>query len=396
MPRAGRDRPEAEADRPATRTRGRARRPRDPWWDNVRWASGTLVVVGHTTESLADLDGLRWLYVASWALRVPVFVMVAGYFSAAGPLTPRDGRRIVESIAVPYLAVGALHSVQMWLYYDEWHAYVVSPAWGLWFLLSLVVWRVALPYLVLLRRPFTLSVLAALLVGYLDDVGYAYSASRTVTFLPFFLLGHRIRTGGPGGPGRMLDARWSRLAAASVLLAVLPVSWLLRHEVRDYWLAMRGPYGYQLPFGTEWAWALRAGVLLVGVVVALSFVRLMPRRRLPVISYLGAGGLYVYLLHPLVVRALHRAMGLEWVGPWYEQLCLVLVAVAVAGLLASPPVRLLARPLIQPRLDWLFEKEARNVDQRQVSVPLTRPSPPPKEAPCSAVGPRSPSPPQPR
>lgn len=77
------------------------------------------------------------------------------------------------------------------------------------------------------------------------------------------------------------------------------------------------------------------------------------------VSYLGSGGLYIYLFHPLLIRAMRRSIGTDWVGPWHEQLALVVMAVLAAALLASKPVRWLTRPLIQPKLAWLFTAEAR-------------------------------------
>ncbi|MGP3968732.1 hypothetical protein [Streptomyces sp. 6N223] len=70
---------------------------------------------------------------------------------------------------------------------------------------------------------------------------------------------------------------------------------------------------------------------------------------MPRVTYLGAGGLYIYLLHPLALRALaHAGYGLDWVGSWPEQAALLCLAVLLTAVLASPHVRRLTRPVIQP------------------------------------------------
>lgn len=339
---------------------------RDPHWDNIRYFSGTLVVVGHSIETLSELNGLRWLYIASWALRVPVFVMIAGYFSSAGPLNFREARRLTESILLPYILIGLLHTLQLKYYYGEWEFFTAEPAWVMWFLLSLLVWRVTLPYLAVLRYPLLMSVGAALAVGYLDKFGSTFSASRTVTFLPFFLLGWKLRQ---GLADELLRARWSRNAALAILAGAFAAGWVFRHDVDTTWLGMREPYGDEIPFGMEWAWAVRAGVLLAGMVVGLSLIRVVPKGRIPVVTYLGAGGLYIYLLHPLALRVVKINEGFDGVRTWPEQLTLITLAVALAAALASPPVRRLARPLVQPRQPWLFD---------QAPVP-TVPSQPPRK-----------------
>lgn len=327
---------------------------RDPHWDNVRFASGTLVLVGHLIENLGHIDGLRWLYMASWPLRVPVFVVVAGYFSSAGPPGRRELRQLTEAVLAPYVLIGLAHTLQIRLLEGEWRFFTSEPAWGLWFLLSLAAWRVLLPYLAVLRRPLTASVAAALAVGYLDGFDGTFSASRTVAFLPFFLLGWRLRQ---GLADRLLHARWSGHAAAGVLVTVAAACWFLRHRVHPGWLAMRTPYRYLEAFDAAWAWGLRGAVIGVGMLAAPAFIRLVPRHHLPAVTYLGAGGLFVYLLHPLVLRVFFHYGGLEWVGPWHEQLAVLAGGCALAAVLASPWVRRLTRPLVQPRLPWLYAPE---------------------------------------
>ncbi|MGP4111624.1 acyltransferase family protein [Streptomyces sp. 4N509B] len=344
-------------DRFAERRDARAarRQSRDPHWDNVRYVAGTLVIFVHLSNSLADHAGLNWLYVATWAMRVPAFVLVAGYFSRADTLTPREARRLIESVAVPYLVIGVLHTLQMGPKPNgEWIIHVLDPAWGMWFLLSLMCWRVALPYLAQLRYPLTASMVLALGAGYVAAFDTTVSLGRTFAFLPFFVLGWQIRE---GLFARAMTARWGRNLALAVVAGAFVAGWFLRN-IDGNWLRMKGPYE-DLVTATTWAWAGRGAVLLLGMAVALSFLRLMPRRRLPFVTYLGVGGMYIYLLHPLVLRPLDRRDAWSWVpDSWLGVAVALLAAVVMSAVLASPPVRWLTRPLIQPRLPWLFRRES--------------------------------------
>jgi fucose 4-O-acetylase-like acetyltransferase len=327
---------------------------RDPWWDNVRYVSGTLVVVGHSIEPLRDFEGPLWLWMVSWALRLPVFVMVCGYFSSAGPLNARETRRIIESIAFPYIFFSALQTLQVKWLSGEWKIYLGLPKWALWFLLSLIVWRVLLPYVTALRFPFTTTVLASLAIGYFSEFGGEFSASRTVAFFPFFVLGWKIKQGLFAG---LFNARWTRKVSLSVLLLSGAVAWIVRHDVRIGWTTMAGPYETQAEvFGTPWAWVFRATLLAWGIVVGLSLINLVPRRRIPVVTYLGAGGMYIYLLHPLILRPLREYGVFDRIDHKAEQVVVVLAAVVLAAILASPPIRSLAKPLVQPNMPWLFSR----------------------------------------
>ncbi|MGP4110123.1 acyltransferase family protein [Streptomyces sp. 4N509B] len=340
-PRDARSRPRCWTGERTRRRVRSGRTAREAHWDTTRYVAGTLVLFVHVAGPLTTLDGVRWLYVATWALRVPAFALLAGYFSDAGPLTPRGLRALMLPIVVPYLAVGLLHTLERRWATGEWRLFLDEPAWAMWFLLSLLCWRLALPYLARLRHPLALAVGAALCAGFLPaDVGGTLQLSRTLCFLPFFLLGWRLREGLLARPMR---AEWSRFAALAVLGTVFVAAWPLRDEVRPAWLQMR------LPYETPSEVLIRVCVLLVGAAVTLSFVRLVPRRRLPFVTYLGAGGMYIYLLHPLALRLLtHAGIDYAWVGPWPEQAALLALAALLAAALASPPVRLLTRPIIQP------------------------------------------------
>ncbi|NLU75822.1 acyltransferase family protein [Streptomyces sp. HNM0575] len=339
----------------------------------MRCLSGVLVLNGHLIEPLGHIEGLRWFYVTSWAMRVPVFVILAGYFSSAGPLGHREVRRLTESVLAPYLLIALLHTAQIRLLYGQWKFFTAEPAWGLWFLLSLFVWRMLLPYLAVLRYPLPTALAAALAVGYLDGFTHTFSASRTVAFLPFFLLGWELRR---GPADQFLHAVWSREAAAGVLAVTAVACWFLRNDIDTGWLAMHAPYGETVSFNPAWAWGLRGTVLLCGMAIALSFIRLVPKRRLPVVTYLGMGGLYIYLLHPLVLRVFFRFGDLRWVGPWREQAAVLALGCALAAALASPWVRRLTRPVVQPRLPWLYAPEP----AAEVPAPGTTAARPPEPA----------------
>ncbi|MDT0441830.1 acyltransferase family protein [Streptomyces johnsoniae] len=325
----------------------RRKRSRDPRWDNLRWLAGTLVVFMHAADTITDRDGLRWLHIATWAMRVPMLALLAGYFSSAEPLTLRRARHLAESIAVPYLAIVGLQSAEVWMMsHREWPNEIPGPAWSLWFLLSLLTWRAALPLLSRLPHPLATSVVAALVSGYIPALGLQFSAARTLGFLPFFLLGWKLRQGALAG---VLSARWSRRAAAAVLGAAFAVSWWLRDRVDLEALKLRGPYGEGGLAEAPWAWTDRGAILACGAAVALSVIRLAPRRRIPFVTALGTGGMFMYLLHPLVIRPVEAAFAVDWVGSGAEQLLLLLLSAALAAALASPPVRLLAAPLVRPR-----------------------------------------------
>jgi fucose 4-O-acetylase-like acetyltransferase len=325
-------------------------RTRDPWWDNARCVAAVLIVILHVGGSMmARHDVLHVFSVGTWPLRVPAFVLLAGVFSSAGPLGSRELRGLIGSLAVPAALFSLLYSTERWALGDGFTLHVAQLPWTLWFLMSLMCWRLLLPLVVQLRHPLPVTVGAALAVGYVEEFGLLFSASRTVVYLPLFYLGWRL---GQGAWRSWFERRWTAWAAVAVLLLSLAAAAQWHRQVRGSWLSMRhsyspGPFG----LGLEWAWTVRLALLVWAVLMVASLLRLLPRGRVPYVSALGAAGFTVYLLHPLVILPLRELGVLRRVdSPWL----LMAFGVLLAAVLGSPPVRRLARPLVRPPVDWLF------------------------------------------
>lgn len=352
---------------------GGADRARNPWWDNTRFLSAMLIVILHTGGSImAREEVLHSFHIASWAFRVPAFVMLAGVFSSAGPLGPRSLRTLLQSIVLPALAFSLLYSLEKYWLGDEFTVHVVQLPWTLWFLMSLFFWRLLLPLVVQLRHPLLVTTGVALAVGYVEEFGMAFSASRTLVYLPLFYLGWRI---GQGFLSTWFTSRWSLFVAVAGILASCVAGWLWHWDIKGNWLSMRHPYSVADPLSLEWAWVIRLLVLASAAALVLCMLRLMPRRRLPLITTLGAGGFTIYLLHPLVILPVRELGWISRVNTPVEIVGLVLCAILLTMVLGSPPVRRLVRPLTRPSTGWLFAPATPGPQQPE-RVPAPAPSVP--------------------
>lgn len=348
--------PPRPADRPA-----RTSPARDPWWDNTRFVSATLIVVLHTIGSIMSRhEPLAAYQVGTWAFRVPAFVVLAGVFSGAGPLGPRQLRNLLRSIVLPALIFSLLFSLESYALGAPFKLHVVQLPWTLWFLMALFFWRLLLPLVVQLRHPLLITTAVSLGVGYIDGFGLTFSASRVLVYLPLFYFGWRL---GQGMLRDWFEARWSLPVAVTGLVASCAVGWWWHEDIQGTWLSMRHAYRADTPLGMEGAWLIRLAVLVSAAVLTLCLLRVMPRRRLPWISTLGSGGFTIYLLHPLVILPL-REKGLIARADTYAELGALLVgAVVLAAVLGSPWVRRLVRPLTRPPVDrFLFAPQPATPD----------------------------------
>ncbi|MFE6335690.1 acyltransferase family protein [Streptomyces sp. NPDC057798] len=358
-------------------------RVRDPWWDNARFVSATLIVVLHTVGSImARHDSLHAFHVAAWAFRVPAFVVLAGVFSSAGPLGPRRLRTLLTSIVLPALIFSVLFSLETKALGGPLDLHVAQLPWTLWFLMSLFCWRLLLPLVVQLRHPLLVTTAVALALGYVEEFGLQFSASRTLVYLPLFYFGWRL---GQGMLRDWFESRWSLPAAVAGVLGSITVAVLWHRDIQGSWLSMRHAYQADTPLGMEGAWLIRLAVLASAAALVLCLLRLMPRRKVPFVSALGAGGFTVYLLHPLVILPAREKGLIARADTPVELVALVLCGVLLTAVLASPFTRRLARPLTQPSVDWLLTPTSPPATT-PASVPAPAPAPIPVQASVSAPG----------
>lgn len=66
---------------------------------------------------------------------------------------------------------------------------LLAPYYTLWFLLSIFYWYVLTQIILKLPHPLVISFIIAILIGYTDKIGPILSLSRSLSFLPFFLIG---------------------------------------------------------------------------------------------------------------------------------------------------------------------------------------------------------------
>lgn len=160
-----------------------------------------LVVLGHTIEAgVHDGEPYKALYTAIYSFHMPMFVMISGFvFSVDGSFEKL--KRGVINLAEALVVFQFIHIVIDLVFgtnptLDD----LVKPKWTLWYLFSLIVWRVT-TFVVLRKTPrsrenFSIilfsSFLLALLAGFIP-IDSKFVFQRTFTFFPCFIIGVILR-----------------------------------------------------------------------------------------------------------------------------------------------------------------------------------------------------------
>lgn len=333
---------------------------RVPFWDNARFIAVTLVVIGHGIQRLtADSDNALIVYLFIYAFHMPAFAMISGYFSKASPPGARQMKKVLTDILLPYFIMETIWTVVQFLVEGQQDFNPTKPSWTLWFLLALGIFRLILPYLALVKWPLVWAVALSIGVGYFGNIDNTFSLSRAIGILPFFVLGWQIRQWGLVDRWRAAErvTWWVRSAAIATLglwlTAVIVFIPFFRLVDLRFWFFYDDSY-QALGEDQWWAGLVRLALIVLAVILSAAFFVLVPRSK-TWMTELGTATMYIYLLHSFVLYPI-RETGIlrddHSSAMWLISMILACIAISIA--LASPLIRRIFRPLIEPKPRWLF------------------------------------------
>lgn len=312
---------------------------RDVRLDNVKGVLILLVVFGHVLELFLAKSALyRAIYSGIYIFHIPLFVMIAGMLSKA-TLQATDFEKIITRLLLPLIIFQILYVGFIGLKSSHPAVPLLQPYWILWFLLSMIFWRLALPLFV--RVPFFLAIsfAIALAAGFSKSIAYTLSLSRTLYFFPFFLIGY--------SHGKRIIAfavAHRHLLALIFLLIFAGIGWWsligLPHN------ALYGSLGYAAVPVIKTAPAVgRALVLVLSFACAAGALALFYFPRELFIN-LGRRSLTVFVLHGFAVMGLSALVNRLHIEPS------ALLLPALLGISLSIAV---AASLFDPWLNRLYE-----------------------------------------
>jgi len=336
---------------------------RDPWLDNVKMVLVTLVVVGHAIGLVEASQGSHWVYDFIYLWHIPAFVIVSGYLSQSFEWDRRRMKSLLYTLAIPYLLFEPALFYFRRIVADEqvtgplW----LEPHWTMWYLIVLLMWRLITPILKRHWLFLPLSVVVSLAGGLWNTE--ALMIPRFLGLLPFFVLGLHLKRRHLDH----LDDVWVRIAAVPTLIgigvmAVYTDTWA---ETALLWYDT----GYsEIPIDDEIVFQTRLTVMMVGLLGSFAAMSLVPRRQLGWFTVMGTATMVIYLFHGFVIKTV-KVLGWPEFTAAHVLLGLVLTilgSIALALLLASPPVRRVLGPFTNP-LAWL-EGRRRTVSSAPTSV----------------------------
>ncbi len=264
-------------------------------YDNAKGILITLTVVGHfVSQYWGKYDTLDVVYMFIYLFHMPAFCFMSGFFSK----NAEKGRRTcVKGMLLPYIIIYTLWFLYYTFVWDKNTNYDLAvPGYAQWYLLSLFTWRLILPTVLRLKKPLIWSVGIALLVGFIPEIGGEFSLSRTIVFMPYFLLGYYCT---PENIQKIKSVKkiWGILG--TVLAGGIAWFYVYVGLPRGMTFA-KNPYEvYDATFVESIAF--RFTLYIVAIFMLLCLINLTPKKK-SFLTKFGANSLMVLVIHVYVVR----------------------------------------------------------------------------------------------
>ncbi|MEE1774245.1 acyltransferase family protein [Streptomyces sp. JV185] len=330
---------------------------RDAYFDNVKYLAIVLVAVAHSWEPVMDGSRTaRALYMVAYTFHMPAFIIVSGYFSRSFDMSAAKVKRLITGVVVPYVVFETAYSLFKRYADDQADPSIslLDPWYLTWFLIALFIWRITTPLWQSLRHPLPVALVIAVLASFSPTIGDDLDLQRVLQFLPFFVLGLRLRP----EHFQLVRRREVRMLALPLFAGALAFA---------YWAAPRMQLGWfyrsnsAQEMGAPW-WSGAVMTLAMfgcALLLTIGFLSWVPRRHMW-FTVLGAGTICGYLLHGFLIKGAEYA-GVFDVYDWLAApvgLALVsLVAAVAVTLMCTPPVRRALRPVTEPDMDWAFRRD---------------------------------------
>ncbi|WFR58424.1 acyltransferase family protein [Anaerocolumna sp. AGMB13025] len=320
---------------------------RDSYFDNFKSFLILLVVIGHFVGAFIYKNHfMNFMVMTIYTVHMPAFAFVSAYFSKRNALL-----KLIKTLLIPYFIFQTIYFIFLYTTGRDNTFELLQPYFTLWFMLSLFCWRLVIGKLIKIKGILYISYLVAILAGYVTVIGAFGAIERTITYLPFFLLGY---TFDKEKFIQFADKKLVRAGALAVLLAILVIMYLSCENINFDILIMK--YSYQKSDIVKFGWLYRTAIYIFSTVFIYVIAAIMPRKKYW-FTYMGQRTMSIYLLHGLIYKILQYQTNLyDTIDTTAEMLMILLLAIFITFILSLKPFDFVVRKLssvpLEKMLSW--------------------------------------------
>ncbi|WP_069997421.1 acyltransferase family protein [Cellulosilyticum sp. I15G10I2] len=266
--------------------------------DNLKGLLIFFVVFGHVIEYYIQGNSFfMGVYLFIYLFHMPLFVFISGYLSKN---IDKCRKGAIKNLLIPYIVFNIIWYALAYIATGDIMLLIIYPGWTLWYLISLFFWRVMLKYLIRIKYILPISIICGLLIGVMPRGGVILSLSRTVTFLPFFLIGYYTNEARLNKVSKISK----RLSVAGIAVAVIAAFYLSNNNLLDYnFLYHSQSYIYSGLTINE-GMLFRAVLYIGASLLSICVLNLLPRKKV-FFTNIGQQTMNIYLFHPYLIIAVY-------------------------------------------------------------------------------------------
>lgn len=289
------------------------------------------VVVGHFVNQYPDSSFMRSMSIIIYSYHMPLFIFVAGLLQKKWTRErPFRWDKPIYYIILGYLLKILIYAIKV--AFGQEAVFSLFTDTGIpWYMFAMAAYMV-IAYGIRkwnAKACLLVSVILALLAGYVVEIGSFLYLSRILVFFPFYYAGYLLDSETVLAFARR---RWVRITAVFVILIGLFVSFYWIDDIFSIIRMFTGRNAYALIRTFHCGWRQRLLCYGITVAVSLAIISLIPDKRLALAEAVGKNTLQIYFWHRLILYimmfsgfcdAIRESCGGYWI-PVYLMIAILL------------------------------------------------------------------------
>lgn len=271
---------------------------RDTYWDSLKFVLIFLVVFAHFIKMGLDETSKLFFHNFIYCFHMPLFILISGLFTH-----PSSVKKTWKGV-ISFVEVIVVCTIYVFLIWGK--AYFIVPWYVLWYLVSLVCWRLIVQYIPLNRiKPWvviSVATILCLLVGILPING-KLAIDKTIAFFPFFLIGYYLQS--EKGKKLIMAIRGIPKIISIFTLIAVGIGILLLNKDLTYYVVY---FSYKGELFQDIV--IRLACIATAIVMSVAVINLTPDVKL--FAKWGKSTLYIFIYHAFITYGLWQiALRLE-------------------------------------------------------------------------------------
>lgn len=295
--------------------------------DNLKVILILLVVFGHVIEYYINTSSaLMGIYIFIYMFHMPLFVFISGYLSKN---IDKCRQGIVKSLLVPYVFLNTIWYIIASVWTGKFIFSLFNPGWTLWYLISLFIWRLSIKYLRVYKYTIPISIVVALLISIIPN-GYSLGfILRTITFLPFFLIGYATKE------KRLNSIKLRNTGISFVIIGIFIAisNMLASNNFITYKFFYNSQSYIDTGLTTVQGISYRITLYIVSIILGVCVINITPKSKM-FFTRMGKSTMNIYIFHIYLVILIYAIIP-KWNIDFIRNICLIVSPFVITYLLSS-------------------------------------------------------------